>query len=461
MKLRLKYRIERPSPQMFATGYGNRSPRVSSLFSSLLIHAAIVGVLMLLPAAAPPVFAPRSEMRWQLPTEIRIGKQLYFVTQLPEYTHATPAKPTHRDDGRARSKSPAEERAKAPTLRQVLPPQLYTTQTGRTLIQPIYAPELIPAAAELPSFEIHYGLPRYRRRFIVPGRGPVATESAGHATAPADLVIAPMDAPRHPDAKVFLPEALSADLELPGYRGGVPPEEAGDPIEIVSVNPGRAAWPEHLTIPPGNVIGSGDGGSSRERPGELAVLGSEAGQGDRAPLAWGQTPGGIATRGMPHTIDRLPTGDFDAVIVQSSALPFAEGKLLRGRPVYTVYIAAGTPKDWILYFCVPGDTPAPEPASVIHLASNPVIRAPWPMHLVIPDIAPIPGEKQILVYGSVELSGNFERLRILRPEFAESNQALIQSLAAWRFRAATKDGVPISVEAILSIPLAGLPPAQN
>jgi hypothetical protein len=47
-------------------------------------------------------------------------------------------------------------------------------------------------------------------------------------------------------------------------------------------------------------------------------------------------------------------------------------------------------------------------------------------------------------------------LKVVRPIKPETDQALLASLARWEFRPATREGVNIGVEFVLSIPVAGL-----
>ena len=158
-------------------------------------------------------------------------------------------------------------------------------------------------------------------------------------------------------------------------------------------------------------------------------------------------------------IVRPSNGNFDAVIIQSSSLDqFPETKsLLLGRPIYTVYISVGTPKDWALYFCVRGDkAPATTPQNVVVLENAPPVQAPYPTRLVRPGIVAPAYFKYILVHGYVNAGGRFENLRVVRATKPETDEAVIASLAGWEFRPATKDGVKVAVEFVLSIPVAGL-----
>jgi hypothetical protein len=78
------------------------------------------------------------------------------------------------------------------------------------------------------------------------------------------------------------------------------------------------------------------------------------------------------------------------------------------------------------------------------------------MHLVVPKIALSAGEKYILIHGSIDVTGRFRNLTIHRPVLSGAVDGLLSSLTDWEFRPATKDGVPVAVEALLSIPLKGL-----
>ena len=181
--------------------------------------------------------------------------------------------------------------------------------------------------------------------------------------------------------------------------------------------------------------------------GGVTVLG---GAGPRAPRA---APG-------PVVITRSPTGNFDAMVVQTTAIsqyPESRG-LLSGRPIYSVYIPVGTASDWTLYFCIPGEKSAPSPdAAVIQLGPPAApVKAPYPTRLVRPDIALPSWEKYVLVHGYVNEQGRFEGLRVIRSVQPGIDQALLASLTGWEFRAATKDGAAVMVEFLLSIPAKGL-----
>jgi hypothetical protein len=149
------------------------------------------------------------------------------------------------------------------------------------------------------------------------------------------------------------------------------------------------------------------------------------------------------------------------VVTQSSSLDqFPEGKgLLTGRPIYSVYVSVESSKDWTLFFCVPGEKPAPSEAGtrIVDLTETvPPIRAPYPTRMVRPNVTVPAYYKNILVHGFITESGRVDRLRIVRPVTPATDQAILAALAGWEFRGATRDGVQIAVEFVLSIPVSGL-----
>jgi len=84
------------------------------------------------------------------------------------------------------------------------------------------------------------------------------------------------------------------------------------------------------------------------------------------------------------------------------------------------------------------------------------VKAPFPLKTLKPAIKLPSYEKYVLVHGLVNKDGKFEGLKLVRPVRPETDQALLAALASWEFRAATRDGVAIAVEFLLSIPATGL-----
>ena len=215
----------------------------------------------------------------------------------------------------------------------------------------------------------------------------------------------------------------------------------------------------------GTLNGANTAGNPGGRGGASSASGPASGGGPGTP---GNATSGIAIAGGSVSTSgpipkggvqrRSSNGNFDAVVVQSSSSdPFPDSKeLLTGRPIYTVYVALGTAKDWALYFCVPGEKEAASSGNVVKIGAARAVQAPYPTTLVRPDVTVPSFYKQVLIHGYVTAAGRVENLRVVRSIKPETDQALLSSLARWEFRPATRDGVNIGVEFMLSIPVAGL-----
>ena len=140
-------------------------------------------------------------------------------------------------------------------------------------------------------------------------------------------------------------------------------------------------------------------------------------------------------------------GKFGVVVVGSSlADQYPEtAAIWAGRLVYTVYLHVGMGKSWILQYSLPAGTQA--------AAAGVRPDAPWPYDLVVPKLdASDYGSDALMVHGFVNVSGKFERLKmVLPPEFPQS-RFVLNSLEQWQFRAAQQNGQPTQVEVLLIIP---------
>jgi hypothetical protein len=407
--------------------------------------------------------------------------------------------------------------------RAFIPPEVHQSAAARqTLIQPLSPPDLVPPATPLPNFRIlSVQIPKLAKPFIAPGRPkPPLSVPVLNMPAPLEMVHADpqptnlrarLPLPRTPPP-LDAPPALDAP-DLP------PPIPVGDPVNILSLNDRNIPMTDRLVVPPGNIAQiSGDGasagtgaglptgsasaetnpranGPSSSNPsgsnalgsssavGSGSAVGSPAGSptassasGSPGSLGPGR-PGGVTIIGGgagtasgagggtarttpgPVVITRSPTGNFDAMVVQTTPISqYPEGRgLLTGRPIYSVYFSVGTAADWTFYFCIPGEKPASSNTSVVQLGppATPV-KAPYPTKLIRPEIVLPSWEKYVLVHGYVNEEGRFEGLRVVRSIQPGTDQALLASLTGWEFRAATKDGVGVMVEFLLSIPAKGL-----
>ena len=164
----------------------------------------------------------------------------------------------------------------------------------------------------------------------------------------------------------------------------------------------------------------------------------------------GGTASGVAG---PTRLIRPKNGAYEVAIVQSSGVVPGSNGMLKGKPVYSVYIPVGTGKEWILQYCVPAGDAAPAVRSqVVQLGNITPLTAPYAFSIVGPAIQFRPGARYAFIHGFVNVSGRFEHLEEESDKEIENLGPVLESLGQWEFRPATKDGVPAVVEILLCIP---------
>ena len=201
---------------------------------------------------------------------------------------------------------------------------------------------------------------------------------------------------------------------------------------------------------PGASAGAGRGGEQDAFAG-ISVFGGEPGPGV------GGAGGGAAVASEAHPIHMLhpENGRFDIVVVQSGGngvIPGSEG-VIQGRPIFTVYLAVGAPKEWILQYAVPGgEAASPQAGQVVSLENPAPVEAPYPIETLVP--ASLQGRRRgfLLIHGTVDREGRCQGLKIVSGAPAGVEGEALAALRQWRFRPATRDGAPVMVEFLLAIP---------
>lgn len=303
--------------------------------------------------------------------------------------------------------------------------------------------------------------------------------------------------------------------EQPSPRTGVSADPLpGDPTTVLSVSSDPLPLREFLTVPPGNQVGrspasgsaargweggaghsdrgtGANGPSDAQRASSTDVSGSGgaaagAGGGPNLPGASGAGAGlGHSRSGPPGVSDRteagtIPpaggalsastlarspavlatqvthptTGVFDVVVQSSGFEGFPESAgVLSGKPIYSVYLAVGAPKDWILQYCIPAsEAEGPEViGSVVRLGTPPALTAPYPKTTFRPPVHHRPGG-YLMVHGFIGANGRFHDIRVLGTGDAQEHAGAIAILEQWEFRPATRQGQPVRVEMLLAIP---------
>jgi hypothetical protein len=185
-----------------------------------------------------------------------------------------------------------------------------------------------------------------------------------------------------------------------------------------------------------------------------STQGSEAGNHNGAktgPAQGADSGSGTGAGSHPeYAVIKLPKdGEFGAVVVGSSLEDkYPEtAELWSGRMAYTVYLHVGLAHSWILQYSVSRADDAAAGGNVTH------IEAPWPYNIVRPNIAPGAIDADaLMIHGFINAAGRFEGLTVaFPPDFAQA-KFVLDALARWEFRPATKGGQNAKVEILLVIP---------
>jgi hypothetical protein len=158
----------------------------------------------------------------------------------------------------------------------------------------------------------------------------------------------------------------------------------------------------------------------------------------------------------PIKIEHPSNAVFDMVVTQTSAdqtFPDSAGAL-SGKPVYTVYLQVGSPKAWILQYCVPKQVAAAPQVSagVINIGTPSPLKAPYPLVTVLPPVTMLQRTGYIIVHASLDAQGKLKDVEVLRAPNPRMKDLILPELAKWQFRPAVRDGAPVAVEVLLAIP---------
>jgi|SRR5579871_283598 len=296
-------------------------------------------------------------------------------------------------------------------------------------------------------------------------------------------------APSAPPASIPLPPAATtmpvrvADTSPnPTAPASIDPFQ-GYPVHVMAVSPDPAPLTDALKalfVPAGNQMarlpgsaplfgfpGAGDGPGNSGGVSEPASGEGPAGGADMPSspellhsLAGDSRIFGLLTppglNGTPLRVIHPSGGVFDVVVVQTSnSESFSEGAdALSGRPIYTVYLQVGAPKEWIMEYCLPNAAGPAQTGSLVSLGNPEPITAPYPTVTVRPPEDWRHGGDYLLVHGFLDESGRLRDMKILASNTPREplTDAVLQYLPYWEFRPAVVDGHPVKVEVILAVP---------
>ena len=353
--------------------------------------------------------------------------------------------------------------ASAPALPTPTPPALPAPEQAKRLFIPP-PPAAKPIAQATPAAPVTLPAPAIRMQ-TAPVKLPVAPLL--EARLPAAPASEPAVAgPEQPKRQFTPPPArakpaggsASGDLSAPAPPS---PQPIGN-LNIASINLNSIAVP--AALPPGRRAGQF---SSAPKTGDLP--GSNESGGASVP--------GLSARGTGSSGTRVPVLEPPAVaaslpfkstiayrdvmshaIGSSLSVPLRPGsrtipdrveQKFHDKPVYTMVLPS--PKlpeyaaDWILWFS----------ERTIPAAGVAPIRAPIPEKKHIPEsqVAYIWGkEADVLIAAVIDENGHIQNASIVKFPPGFPPELALADLNTWQFKPATRNGVPIAVEALLDIP---------
>ena len=470
----------------------SRGLALSIMFHCLLV-VGVPPLLDLLPESDAQ--ATRRYLRAMRPLELRIPERLY-LPPLPAAPSKPPAaKPKPKEAPapveltRQQIQAPAPAGAAAkPLPKEFRPPSaVRRSDDPQTLIQAHLPPDLaLEQRVRLPEMVLLDGpvLPRPApRRFVEPGRSAAPTvvpridappPLAGATLAPQEVRIPPMLAGPE-EALLHLPRPtqaarpFQAPAPVPTGRGASVSPTVGEPINILAISPDPAPIQDRVTIPAGNQIGRIPELPAYRETGVQIAAGKGDGLGPGSGAGSGPATGGRALLGeLAKALAALPSRYATPVRVEhpvnaapdivvegaaGEAVPESVG-VLRGHPVYTVYLDVGAPKAWLLQYCIPKENAdAPQAAEGVVNIGNPApVKAPFPLVSYLPPVTMIPRNSYIIVRAMVDASGQFRDAVVLRAPSEAYKQPILDELARWQMRPAVRNGAPVAVEVLLAIP---------
>ena len=274
----------------------------------------------------------------------------------------------------------------------------------------------------------------------------------------AGRLISLADAPLPPAPLVAVPPVRQIAATPPAESGAAgngadPGRKAGTGRGVDSAV--RATPISTPALPEGSAAGNNADSGRKSSTGNRADVAASAPAGREAVRAEtqgdksGSAPSGAAGRTGPGLtrIDRPRDGKPGSVVLGASAAdsyPESAG-VLACKLFYTVYIQAGTPKNWILQYCLPGVE-----GNNRTKGSVTALEAPWPFVIMRPAVGSLDGD-YTLVHGLVNTKGRFENLALVIPDEGPGKE-LLDALQQWEFRPAARDGQPAGVEILLIIP---------
>ena len=455
---------------------GKNSPwafAVSSVWHVIAVTLLVLPIWGFLPAPEHNLAPVQLEVNWSPPQDL---PPIHLAPKLPAFVRESPPAPKLASEA-----IPNPNGADAFHPRQTIlsiPVQL--THPTQTLIEPA-APMAAPNIdAKLPNV-VEWAARTPKTQLVQSAAPPKLRERESNAVAPdvanPDSNSGPLDlAPQTTPALRPPIPAMVASAPRPKRSAGSPgaraPELAGTNgdagLHNVIALSSSPAPPAPVTIPEGNLatrVAISPAGTHAGTPGGQGG-GITDGQGGREgsgslPAAVDISAGGLAanrprtplnlTPNAPLPEHPMRTGPANVAALKPNEPPEA---LLYGKEVHTLDInlpnVTSVSGSWIVNFAQLDESGSPfnRPRGVLS-GPVPVIKVDpkYPPELISEHI-----EGEVVLYAIVRASGSVDAIEVVRKVDPRLDLYAAQAFARWKFRPATRDGVPVDVEAVVHIP---------
>jgi len=314
------------------------------------------------------------------------------------------------------------------------------------------APSMLPNAPARPKMELNAGAaprlaPRGQTGEVEPAPEVSSAQSGNAATFIA------LSATPGPPAPVVPPQgnlAARVSISPEGKQPGVP---GGSPNGTPGANGGAGGGPASS-----GGTGTGNGGGKNGM--DVSISGGHppanngnSGAGGSAKIS-APAPRSLILKPDPHAKpDDAPerTGPPNFAALSPAAQP---EQIFASRKIYKMLVnmpnlnsATGS---WILNFSeMRANSGAPP-------ADSSEVSAPGPIRKIDPKYPPTlineHVEGEVVLYGVIRRDGSVDSIQLVRGLDPELDANAMQALSQWKFRPATKQGVPVELEAIVHIP---------
>ncbi len=309
------------------------------------------------------------------------------------------------------------------------------------------APSMLPNIPARPKLELNVGAaPRIAQRTQTSAVEPapeVNSAQSGVLNGNAATLIA-LSATPGPPSPVVPPQGNLAARVSISPEGKQPGVIGGSPNGTVGANSGLGGGPTSGGISGMDVSISGGHPAANSA---ISSASSSAAMNAPAPLA-------LVTKPDPHTKpDDVPerTGPPNFAALPAGAQP---EQILASKKIYKMLVnmpnlnsATGS---WILNFSeLRTDSAGPRPVSSEVIAPGPLrkIDPKYPPTLINEHV-----EGEVVLYAVIRRDGSVDSIQLVRGIDDQLDANAMQALSQWKFRPATKQGLPVELEAIVHIP---------